>query len=119
MKSEEKQELLKALSGYFPYNVKVKVGKYIATVCEMTRHYFCIESGGERYYPIEEFRPYLRPLSEITEEETKKLCSFTEPSGFVKCADITDYLLSIHVDIYGLLDRNLAFLATPEMYQNK
>ena len=109
MTPEEKQLLLKDLCDRLPYRPYIKTKRYSIPI-ELT--YISLDH-------VPEIKPYLRPMSSITKEEEKKLYSFSEPNGFTKCVDVIDYLYSIHVDVHGLLEKNLALPATPEMYQNE
>jgi hypothetical protein len=84
------------------------------------------------YYQI---RPYLRPMSSMTEEEkrhiSKMMCLRTYDDGVVHdmtypvytpyyvMEDCLNYLRSIHVDYSGLIEKNLALEAPEGMYDLK
>lgn len=94
--------------------------------------------------PIDFIKPYLRPISSMTNEEINKLFHilkideentkewikvndigiirlFTEEGkDFYEIAEAIDYLHSIHIDYRGLIEMGLALEASEEMYnQNK
>ena len=77
------------------------------------------------YFDITKIKPYLRPMSSMTQEEIKKyyqLCEtddgdFTgEPLYFNTCESF-DYLNSIHVDYRNFIQRGLALEAPEDMYK--
>lgn len=83
-------------------------------------------------YTIDDFKPYLRPMSSITEEEKYKLLKFGAITclengevidvscvGFERHADIQDYLNACHLDYRGLISKGLALEAKEGMYKNK
>lgn len=59
---------------------------------------------------IEEIKPYLRPMSSMTEEERKYLQKLPFPYDFV------DWLTAHHFDYRNLIEKGLALEATTEMY---
>jgi hypothetical protein len=56
--------------------------------------------------------PYLRQLSDLTEDESKKLIedgiSIGRPHGYTFSAKGFLYLLSLHVDLFGFIKADLA-----------
>jgi hypothetical protein len=76
MKQEDKDLLLQDLCGRIPYGVKMN---HIAddehspsTLLGIDRDYVSLQSiGGYSYVPVEHYRPYLFPMSSITEEQKK------------------------------------------------
>jgi hypothetical protein len=64
-------------------------------------------------YPLIDCRPYLRPMSSMTEEENKKLDEIWLKHTIKEGAD---YLNSIHVDYRGLIPKGLAIEAPDGMY---
>ena len=110
MTREQKELLLKDLSARVPYGVKVEYNgeKYkIANVsiCNET-----ITIYGERGYPMEveikKVKPYLFPLSSMTEEQFKEYT--TIPSGY----KTIDWFNKNHFDYRGLIPMGLAKDAT-------
>lgn len=118
MTKQDKQLLLIDLCAKFPYRVKVNIkkkkGSYIATVCEITRNYICIEGGGEMCFSHGAYKPYLRPMSSMTEEEKREYFDVTQVSNH--CAAI-DWLNSHHFDYRGLITLGWAIEAPEGMYK--
>ena len=123
MKQEDKELLLKDLSGRLPYGVKIKI-KYYDDVWEL----LAIYTNGTTYatrdigYPIETYfedcKPYLFPLSSMTEEQKKEFALLqTSPGqeGFLyiwNCAAMIKWLIENHFDYNGLIPMGLANDAT-------
>lgn len=111
---------------------------------------FCNEEGGYFYFDFcyglavdfaEKVKPYLRPMSSMTEEEMDRLfdilqidkdgkdedwikindvygIKFFFPTGkwIENVAEAYDYLYSIHIDFRGLIHKGLAIEAPEGMY---
>ena len=145
MTQEDKQLLLADLCARLPYGV----------ICEYTS----IQPGYELYNEIgvlesiqkdyqsykfvidghscgfSDFKPYLRPMSSMTEEECdmveeilgdKCIFDFMSNGDIVlkqgqfsqnKLAKLYDYYASIHVDYRGLIPKGLALEAPEDMYK--
>lgn len=120
---EEKELLLKDLSTRLPYEVKIKIlgldcienldsiGKF------KNRNELSINGG----YYVEMIRPYLRPMSSMTEEERKEFNEYTfEVVSFfgqaIEAGQLTDWLSAHHFDYRGLIEKGLALEAKEEMY---
>ena len=122
MKKEDKDLLLKDLCARLPYGVKCivtksrteegqkgDVGKMVTIClegvdCIDTSHFFS-EFGN--------FKPYLIPISSMTEEQLKLFDGVFLPNGHVVASDLGfDYLNSINVDYRGLIPMGLAIDAT-------
>ena len=136
MKQEDKELLLKDLCGRVPYGVKCKYNDgVIVNILSVNFFYKQIE-GWERYvnhtlkYDVEDIKPYLFPLSSMTEEqkiEIKSLCDGTEifdDGGWMSYISIlgnfnfeinlavVDWLNKNHFDYRGLIQMSLAIDAT-------
>ena len=127
MTQEEKQLLLKDLCTRLPYGVKVK--------------YFDMEYpfGSEpviltpyllynRWENIHDVKPYLRPMSSMTEKEKEdvkplfKLVWTDDNKKLLvvrqnKMAEYLDYIYSHHFDFRGLIEKSLAMEAPEGMYK--
>jgi len=89
-------------------------------------------------YTIETFKPYLRPMSSMTEEEKSKLrqwgCLCMKPNDIVEDIDsyivedigvygaihsipVIDWLNANHFDYRGLIEKGLALEAPERMYE--
>lgn len=79
------------------------------------------------YSEGEEFKPYLRPMSSMTEEERGELRKFckTQPQiledigviGKVNSIAVIDFLNSHHFDYRWLIEKGLALEAPEDMYK--
>lgn len=140
MTKEDKELLLKDLSGRLSYGVKIKLGDYDYQVCgynsekEMpVKIWFYYDSNQTLKSYIDvyltDYRPYLRPMSSMTEEEKHELLKFGVVNldkynnaidvccvGFENHAKAQDYLNSIHVDYRGMIEKGLAIEAPEGMY---
>lgn len=71
-------------------------------------------------YTIDDFKPYLRPMSSMTEEEVFEylsVCNKDNKDTLIAPRYFgLDYLLSRHVDYRGLIEKGLAFEAPEGMY---
>lgn len=139
MEQKDKELLLRYLSMALPYGLKVwykyyseNVTEKFATSIRLVDEKIALSSNFNRegdWYPIEEanellIKPYLRPMSSMTEEEEKefngqmykakpysdgKSYNFYEVIGL----DII-YLNAHHFDYFGLIPKGLALEVTEE-----
>ena len=146
MINEEKQILLKDLVARLPYtpmvNIKEIEGynrKLISFERNYSRHEFTVvvnSDEDEVYCPhnfsLDEVKPYLRPMSSMTEEEKieyDQLCyncqeqdsvdyNITELDGTL-LVYVIDWLNAHHFDYRGLIEKGLALEAPEGMYNLK
>jgi hypothetical protein len=142
MNKEEKSLLFKDLSARLPYHVKVKIWLKDGTTEEgfldLEHNYADVLQDAFYYNKIKDIKPYLRPMSSMTEEETtqlsniisewydKELFDLTE-EPFLECAlsklnysidpQLFDWLNAHHFDYRGLIEKGLAIEATEGMYK--
>ena len=135
MIQEEKELLLKDLSGRLPYGVKCQIDYgdadvYVDTLATITIDgcaCFLETIDTEDVLEYGDIKPYLFPSSSMTEEqmiEYKSLCNkVTSECGdiygtrFVKdyyydTVESIDYLYKNHIDIRGIIPKGLAIDAT-------
>ena len=108
MTQEEKQLLIQDLCARLPYGVICKSESY-KNILFNSSDIPLIES--------EEIKPYLRPMSSMTEEERKIYAKllFADLGGvYEDYYKALDYLHSIHVDYRGLIEMGLAIKVTEE-----
>ena len=128
---QDKELLLKDLCARLPYGVKLHcisytmtcIGPYTLDTIVLDR--FCNENT--EYVPFDEVKPYLFPLSSMTEEQKKTLkvlCDWNDEEAdaqsilvlyqkhFVMKSDVIDWLHKNHFDYRGLIDKGLAIDAT-------
>ena len=131
MTQEEKQLLLKDLCARLPYRVKINIKSDYTREMEDTEltPYHLDGLGYNAEY--RNLRPYLRPMSSMTEEEYKSVswegCSHTFDYSlkfgfrFVEIKTFTlnilDWFNEHHFDFRGLIEKGLALEATEEMYK--
>ena len=120
MTQENKELLLKDLCARLPYGVKVKDTYYKslepAPIWLLDLNAQCVRLfADEGYQSIEYIKPYLFPLSSMTEEQKEELKS-TMIQDFFGTRYYTlksyDYLYKNHIDIRGLIPMGLAIDAT-------
>ena len=131
MTQEDKQLLLKDLSARLPYGVKVDVSR-VEEWRQLTLTPFILANY---YNDIEKVKPYLRPMSSMTEEERRYLL---EELGFdedlengelndfgsyvyhsVNVLPLFDWLNAHHLDFRGLIPMGLALEAPEDMYKTE
>lgn len=139
MTQEDKQLLLKDLSARLPYGVKIELmpvtrGKCTTLTPIILRDYFISDDVN--------YLPYLRPMSNMTEEEWEELncigyivplydgcfgvdmrayCKNSQPHyrRFSEFSTIEDWLNAHHFDYCGLIEKGLALEAPDGMYNIK
>lgn len=142
MTQEDKELLLKDLCARLPYNVKCHVPTYncVMTLTGKRLNYFCFhkdEWGIDYSHEIETVldplndqnndyvvKPYLRPMSSMTEEEEEEYRnidnrSYSCPMDYahIPASERIDWLNAHHFDYRGLIEKGLALEATKEMYK--
>ena len=124
MTQEEKQLLLKELCSRLPYGVLCYINDDDTStprklsrieVDELDGVLLDFWTGREdcpsmQVY-LSEVKPYLRPMSSMTDEEYAEYVRLVH-EGYAH--DTVDYLNSIHVDYRGLIQRGLAIKVTEE-----
>jgi len=147
MTQEDKELLLKDISARSPYGVIVgystkdnpntldKIGRVIYVDIRFGMIQIQVEYGiSYGLSPSEFIKPYLRPMSSMTEEEcdvveeilgNKCIFDFMSNGDIIikqgqfsqnKLAKLYDYYNLIHVDYRGLIDKGLALEAPEGMY---
>ena len=119
MTQEEKQLLLKDLCARFPYGVICKLSAKDADVSITEK----LEIGGLEHFisGTMDVKPYLRPMSSMTEEELNELedisCLTLYPNGTqIPNGKDYDWLNAHHFDYRGLIEKGLAIEAPEGMY---
>ena len=118
MTQEDRQLLLKDLCARLPYHCRVFY-EYVDDLDNKTYGYsltlntWCIDELNADKAVV---KPYLRPMSSMTEEEEKEICQFMKDYNLlpgpdkagVFCGEITDWLNVHHFDYRGLIEKGLA-----------
>jgi len=145
MTNEEKQLLLKDLCARLPYGVKIHVdytfkppyNVHLETDCGLVE--FNVEKGeylaltdmdnysARKRFALENIKPYLRPMSSMTEEERNEYfdfrnqelqrVAFAEVGRESAIAEISDWLNARQFDYRGLIPMGLALEASKDMYK--
>ena len=150
MTQEEKQLLLKDLCARLPYGVVLYTGSpYGGNWTEL----ISIDTSSEQVmtlyngevHSIEEVKPYLRPMSSMTEEEREEIEVFIfnewfqedsckiDKEGWIEilanydvsgidpcfCSDYVDWLNEHHFDYRGLIEKGLALEAKDGTYETE
>lgn len=128
MTQEDKQLLLKDLCSRLPYNPKVKYAHYHKNGDDedivlnvYNAHKLLV---GMDIYRI---KPYLRPMSSMTEEEIREFIQICDTvlwlgdkrSTCILSLEQTDWLNARHFDYRGLIDKGLAIEVPEGMYNTK
>ena len=123
MTHEDRERLLKDLGGRLPYGVKILdvpvnvVGKlFLISTTDTVQYETADDTGMQTLYNI---KPYLLPLSSMTEEEQRTLdsmCNVVEMvsrlSGLKMFDKVFNWLNENHFDYRGLIEKGLAIDAT-------
>ena len=134
MTQEDKELLLKDLCARLPYGVKAKVldesvlqydytaeeGGFINGIENLNDGLFVIKCREDGYVlTYDEFKPYLRPISSMTDEEQRildSMCNGVEMvsrlSGLKMFDKAFNWLNENHFDYRGLIEKGLAIDAT-------
>ena len=124
MTQEDKELLLKDISGRLPYGQVVQISLYRndGRKRDLDLDPHVTENIWElidKYHAL----PYLRPLSSMTEEERKEYTSFVFEQPFLQKDKIVglgsvsmciDWLNQHHLDYRGLIEKGLAIAVTED-----
>ena len=137
MTQEEKQLLLKDLCGRLPYGVICHyncIAEYDIMVIQKANCANKLDGiipfngqigymvGGDKVNALSgDIKPYLRPMSSMTTEETEVYKQFLEDiDGYaysIDCVPQIDWLNAHHFDYRGLIKKGLALEAPEGMYK--
>lgn len=125
MTQEEKQLLLKDLCARLPYGVRADGYPWITPelVCGITQDSVNLQGS---WVKIENVKPYLRPMSSMTEEEQDEFLDLIIPVDGGKAVveedkieKYNEFIYSHHLDICGLIPKGFALEAEEGMYKTK
>lgn len=130
MTQEDKELLVKDLCARLPYGVKAKVlvedilrydysseeGGFIDGIENINNGLFVIQCREDGYVlSYDEFKPYLRPMSSMTDSEAIEWHKTTFGQRWITEDNIErciDWLNAHHFDFRGLIEKGLAIDAT-------
>lgn len=110
MTQEDKELLLKDLCTRLPYGVIIQVKEWTVLDTELKiEHIKQLQKGNI------ELKPYLRPISNMTEEERNEHFGRTMTIDIVKTSkEVIDWLNAHHFDYRGIIERGLAIEVTKD-----
>ena len=125
LKPEERQLLLKDLSARLPYNPIVRI--HDLDVTDDDNYIYATYLDSMMSYSIR-LKPYLRPMSSMTEEEEKEYRKtmdkyisnsddFSKYTEYSWTIETFDFLNAHHLDYRGLISMGLAIEAPKDMYK--
>ena len=121
MTQEDKELLIQDLCARLPYGVICTDSNNTGELTQISiPHDICVlEYGDSAVCSIADCRPYLFPLSSMTEEQKEEYCQLQQKiiynSKGVVNDDITEYINWLnknHFDYQGLIEKSLAIDAT-------
>ena len=117
MTQEDKELLLKDLCARLPYRVKIRVNDKIETAEGINILDNIVEFGTYMACDIEEVKPYLFPMSSMTEEQCKELRKLinmgqNDNNEFMRSLCRIEFYNKNHIDYRGLIEKGLALDAT-------
>lgn len=127
MKENLKQLLLKDLCARLPYGLKYNFGGNDG--CDYTMDKISLIAVDDAF-PIEDCKPYLRPMSNMTDEEKEIINNLIYHDSFLSPIPIwvineydieeyIDFCNSHHLDWRGLIEKGLALEAPDGMYKTE
>ena len=123
MDKKDKDLLIKDFSARVFYGVKVNIERDFPNnpqIVERIGKDGEIIVNGNFAYDIYYYKPYLRPMDSMTEEEENEYRAINCYEGlFPRNEDALDYVLSHHLDFRGLIEKGLALEAPEDMYKTE
>lgn len=121
MTQEEKELLIKDLCARVPYKVKVQYNNEIYNIDYISALYEEVNLDNPDNYTVglSEIKPYLRPMSSMTEEENDYSLHYGANLQYIGVRDMDEYITWLnahHFDYHNLIDRGLALPAPEDMY---
>ena len=125
---ENKELIFKDVCSRLPYHVKVKVwlkdGTTEEGVLDLEHNYGDVLRDAFYYNKIVDVKPYLRPMSSMTEEEEKEYRNIDNRSyscpidyAHIPASERIDWLNKHYFDYRGLIPKGLALEAQEGMYK--
>lgn len=116
MTQENKELLLKDLCARLQYGVKISVNDKIESLQGINILDNIVEYGSFLSSDIEEVKPYLFPMSNMTEEQRKEYHELLYNPKHGINIDYFDWCHKNHLDCRGLIPKGLAIEAPEGMY---
>lgn len=130
MTQEEIQLLLKTLCAMLPHGVQAQVRGHvnpmqILSITKLHKGNWAWKKGSwvvsfwNDTCSIETIKPYLRPMSNMTNEEWVEYENMCDSFRGEEFHELIDWLNSKHFDYRGLIEKGLALKAPENMYEAK
>lgn len=120
MKQEDKDLLLRYMSMALPYGVVIKIDSDGGMLDASYNMKLDAELLADLLHFEDDFKPFLRPMSSMTEEEEKKYSLLCFDVSYYdedtpKCSfELIKWLLEKHFDFMGLIPKGIAIEVTEE-----
>jgi len=118
---EDKELLLKDLSARLSYHVRCKIwlkdGTTEEGLLDLKHNYADVLLNAFYYNNIKDIKPYLRPMSSMTEVEKNIFDTMTRGYTIHQQTALFDWLNAHHFDYRGLIEKGLAIVAPDGMYK--
>ena len=144
MTEKEEKLLLKDLAARVPYGVMVEQTLFSSTVADKNQRLKSVQENNcvklywnkynlDDFVPIDCIKPYLRPMSSMSDDERKEYKSFIftqhhewdghgKSTDYVETDDVERYVTWLnahHFDYRGLIPMGLAIEAPEDMYKTE
>ena len=113
MKAKDKELLVRAICGYLPYGLEVNYDNercdcvgYAHGKVILVKKFSSVSFGVD----VESVKPYLRPMSSMTEEEERIYFNFLSWKGKM------EFCQEKHLDYYDLIEKGIAIEMPKDMY---
>lgn len=127
MAQEDKELLLIDLCARVPYHVRCKIwlkdGTTEEGLLDLEHNYGDVLQDAFYYNEIKDIKPYLRPMSSMTEEEAMEyancgniIANSPQNNYLIPNPNCVDWLNAHHFDYRGLIKKGLAIEAPEGMY---
>lgn len=114
MTKEDKELLFIDLCSRLPYGVKVK-NTLNDTVYDLKEYMYCLPMA-----LATNFKPYLRPMSSMTDEEIDKMWEIYDSGPAAESSvAVAGYLYERGLDCHHLIEKGLALEAPEDMYKTE
>ncbi len=128
MIQKDKEMVLQDICARLPYSLRVRIYNHWTDSFEYIILSIDNINNTLIYFPIEDIKPYLRPMSSMTNEERGRYMEFIEWShndydgttttciNKEQLHEYLDFIYSHHLDSLGLIRMGLALEAPKDMY---
>ena len=129
MTQEDKELLLKDLAARVPYGIMVEQTLFPPSLADKEQRLKSVQANNvvqlywykyiNEFVPIHCIKPYLRPMSSMTEEEKKEYENCYQSDDTTTATLLVDFYNRKHFDYRGLIEKGLALEAPKGMYNLK